>query len=318
MSRRLDRPLVAIVGPTAIGKTALALSLAEQFPVEVVSADSRQVYRSMDIGTAKPSPQEREQVRHWLIDVVDPDESFTLAQYQRLAYEAIEDIHSRGKLPLLVGGTGLYVRAVLDGLRIPEVAPNPSLRGELEDQAEREGCLALHGRLRELDLAAAERIDARNVRRVIRALEVCYALGRPISEEQSAVPPPYRQLRIGLASPREQLYQRIDTRIDAMIQAGLVPEVQRLMAKGYHQDLPSMSGLGYRQIGQYLRGEIQLAESVALIRRDTRRFVRQQGNWFRANDPAIEWFEVASELEQAVRARLRVFLQEQAHGQEQE
>lgn len=314
MSRHPDRPLVAILGPTAVGKTALALRLAEHLPVEVVSADSRQVYRGMDIGTAKPSLLEQERVRHWLLDVVDPDQEFTLAQYQRLAYEAIEDIHTRGRVPLLVGGTGLYVRAVLDGLCIPEVAPNPSLRAELERQAEREGYLALHGRLRELDPAAAERIDARNVRRVIRALEVCYALARPISAAQTAVPPPYRQLRIGLALPREQLYQRIDARIDAMIAAGLVAEVQGLMAKGYQTQLPSMSGLGYRQVAQYLRGEIDLAASVALIRRDTRRFVRQQNNWFRADDPAIEWFE-NSELEQAVFRRLDTFLEPQAQGQ---
>lgn len=315
MIRFADRPLVAILGPTAVGKTALALRLAERFPVEVVSADSRQVYRGMDIGTAKPSQTERAKVRHWLLDVVDPDEPFTLAQYQRLSYEAIEDIHRRGRLPLLVGGTGLYVRAVLDGLCIPEVAPNPVLRAELERQAEQEGHLALHARLRGLDPVAAERIDARNVRRVIRALEVCYALGRPISAAQTAIPPPFAQLRIGLALPREQLYQRIDTRIDAMIEAGLVAEVQGLLARGYHRDLQSMSGLGYRQVAQYLLGEVALEESVALIRRDTRRFVRQQANWFRADDPAIEWFEASDQPEQAVAARLERFLESQAHSQ---
>ncbi len=313
MSRDPDRPLIAILGPTASGKTALALSLAASFPIEVVSADSRQVYRGMDIGTAKPTGEERERVKHWLLDAVDPDDPFTLAQYQRLAYDAIEDIHDRGRLPLLVGGTGLYVRAVLEGLCIPEVPPNPDLRGELERQADAEGYLALHARLHELDPAAAEHIDARNVRRVIRALEVCYALGRPISAAQTAVPPPYRLLRIGISMPREQLYQRIDQRIDAMIEAGLVAEVQGLMARGYHLNLPSMSGLGYRQVGQYLRGEISLDESVALIRRDTRRFVRQQSNWFRADDPAIEWYEASDGLDHQVAGRVSVFLERQAH-----
>lgn len=317
MSSPPDRPLVAVLGPTAVGKTALALSLARHLPVEVVSADSRQVYRGMDIGTAKPSRLEQQEIRHWLLDVVEPDEPFSLAQYQRLAYQAIEDVHSRGRLPLLVGGTGLYVRAVLDGLCIPEVAPDASLRGALQRQAEQEGYLALHARLRKLDPAAAERIDARNVRRVIRALEVCYTLGRPISAAQTAVPPPYRQLRVGLTLPRDRLYQRIDRRIDAMLEAGLVAEVQGLLAKGYDCDLPSMSGLGYRQVGQHLRGEVSLAEAVALIRRDTRRFVRQQNTWFRADDPAIEWFDASGDLERTVAARLKAFLDEPLHDQEQ-
>jgi tRNA dimethylallyltransferase len=301
-------PLVAIVGPTAVGKTALAVCLAGEFAVEVVSADSRQVYRCMDIGTAKPTAQERLRVRHHLVDVVDPAESFTLAQYQQMAYEAINDIHARRRLPLLVGGTGLYVKAVLEGLSIPHVEPDAQLREALLTEAANQGYQALHARLREVDPVAAERIDARNVRRVVRALEVCYLLGQPISTIQGAMPPPYRVLRIGLTMPRERLYQRIDERVERMVAAGLVEEVRSLVARGYGYSLPAMSGLGYRQMGMYLRGEVSLDEAVALVKRHTRRFVRQQANWFRLDDPAILWFDVSNEEFKAVAAQIRDFL----------
>jgi tRNA dimethylallyltransferase len=288
------RPLVAIVGPTAVGKTALALRLAQDLPVEVVSADSRQVYRHMDIGTAKPTAQERQQVRHHLVDAVDPDETFTLVQYQELAYSAIDDVLSRDRIPILVGGTGLYVRAVLEGLSIPHVSPDLELRAQFEAEADAQGCEALHERLRGLDLQAAEQIDARNVRRVIRALEVCIHTGGPISSLRAKSPPPYRILRIGLTMPRDQLYRRIDERIDRMMSAGLLAEVQSLVERGYGLDLPSMSGLGYRQIGMYLCGEVSLEEAVALIKRHTRRFVRRQANWFRRDDARINWFDVSA------------------------
>lgn len=301
-------PLVALVGPTAVGKTALAIKLAEDLAVEVVSADSRQVYRYMDIGTAKPTAQERLRVPHHLVDVVEPDEPFTLAQYQQMAYAAINDIHGRRRLPLLVGGTGLYVKAVLEGLRIPRVEPDAQLREALLMEAANKGYGALHDRLRKVDPVAAERIDARNVRRVVRALEVCYLLGQPISSVQRAAPPPYRVLRIGLTMPRERLYRRIDERVERMMAQGLVEEVRSLVARGYPYSLPAMSGLGYRQIGMYLRGEISLEEAVALIKRHTRRFVRQQANWFRLDDPAINWFDVSSGEFEAVAAQIKRFL----------
>jgi tRNA dimethylallyltransferase len=302
------RPLIAIVGPTAVGKTALALRLADELSVEVVSADSRQVYRYMDIGTAKPTAQERQRVKHHLLDIVDPDESFTLVQYQQLAYAAIDDVQHRGRIPLLVGGTGLYVKAVLEGLNIPRVEPDQELREQLHAEAEAEGYEVLHNRLRELDPVAAERIDARNVRRVVRALEVCYRVGKPVSSLQNVSPPPYHILRIGLTMPRDQLYQRIDERVDRMLAAGLVEEVCSLVQRGYGYDVPAMSGLGYRQIGMYLRGEVSLEEAVALIKRHTRRFVRQQANWFRADDPQIEWFDVSKAAFEAVLARVQGFL----------
>lgn len=283
--------LIAIVGPTAAGKTALSLALAERLGGEVVSADSRQIYRGMDIGTAKATPEERARVPHHLIDVVDPDEVLTLAEYQALATRAIEDIAARGKTPLLVGGTGQYVAAVLEGWRIPEVAPQPELRAGLEAEAAAQGAAALHDRLAGLDPAAAAKIDYRNVRRVIRALEVCLTTGRPISELQGKEPPPYRVTRIGVTRERAALYERIDRRVDAMMDAGLVDEVRGLVARGYGWDLPAMSGLGYRQIGQYLSGEATLDEAVALIKKGTRRFTQQQYNWFRLDDPAIRWVD---------------------------
>jgi len=302
------RPLVAIVGATAVGKTALALRLADEFSVEVVSADSRQVYRYMDIGTAKPTARERQHVQHHLLDIIDPDEPFTVAQYQQLAYAAIEDVQRRGCIPLLVGGTGLYVKAVLEGLNIPRVEPDPCLREQLYAEAEARGYQPLHHRLRELDPVAAERIDARNVRRVVRALEVCYLVGKPISGLQNATPPPYHVLRIGLDMPRNQLYRRIDERVERMLAAGLTEEVRSLIERGYGYDLPAMSGLGYRQIGMYLRGEVSLEEAVALIKRHTRRFVRQQANWFREDDPEIAWFDASEPAFEAVAARIRDFL----------
>lgn len=298
--------LIVIVGPTAVGKTALALHLGQTLNAEVVSADSRQVYRGMDIGTAKPTFEERHLVPHHLIDIVDPDEPFGLAQYQTAAYAAIDGVLARERLPLLVGGSGQYVRAVVEGWGIPRVLPEQTLRDELYRQAEERGSEALHARLQALDPVAATRIDHHNVRRVIRALEVCLRTGERISELQKRRPPPYSILQIGLTMLRQSLYRRIDERVDRMMAAGLVAEVRSLVACGYDYNLPSMSGLGYRQIGAYLRGEISLDEAVRLIKRETRRFVRQQYNWFRLDNERFRWFDVEVhspvEIEQVVRA----------------
>ena len=286
------KPLVTLVGPTAVGKTSVSIDLAQAIGGEIVSADSRLVYRGMDNGTAKPSPAEQERVPHHLIDVVDPDQPLTLAEYQRRAYAAIQDIGSRGRVALLVGGSGQYVRAVVEGWGIPEVAPDWTLRAELDAFAATHGKESLHARLAALDSTAAERIDYRNQRRVVRALEVTMLAGRPVSELQAKTPPPYRIFQVGLTRPRPVLYARIDRRIDEMLEAGLVDEVRGLAAAGHAWDLPAMSGLGYRQIGLYLRGEATFEDSVQLIRRETRRFVRQQATWFRLDDPQIHWFDL--------------------------
>ena len=301
--------LLVIVGPTAVGKSALSLRLAQEFDGEIISADSRQIYRHMDIGTAKVTPEERAGVPHHLIDVVAPDEELTLAHYQRLAAEGIEEVWARGKLPILVGGTGLYVRALTEGWTVPEVPPDRALRARLEEQARREGPIALHASLAAVDPLAAQRIDPRNVRRVIRALEVYRRTGVPISAQQDKVAPSYRLLKIGLTMEREALYRRIDERVERMIAQGLEAEVRGLVARGYGCELPSMSGLGYREIGQYLRGEVTLEVAIALIKRNTRRFVRQQYNWFRLSDPAIHWFDAAQLDERALDALVREFIQ---------
>jgi tRNA dimethylallyltransferase len=296
------------VGPTAVGKTALSLRLAKAVGGEIVSADSRQVYRGMDIGTAKATAKQRASVPHHLLDIVDPDEALSLAQFQERAYAAIDDILAREHVPFLVGGTGQYVMAVVEGWQVPRVPPDEALRRELYRRAEEEGAQVLHAQLGELDPTAAERIDARNVRRVVRALEVCLVTGRPISEQQGKSPPPYRTLLIGLTLPRPQLYQRIDDRVEWMVASGLEHEVRRLVAAGYGFDLPAMSGVGYGQFAPYLAGEATLADVLREIKRATRRFVRHQDNWFRRDDERIHWFEAAPDLYPVVLERVREFI----------
>ncbi|MGA9348216.1 MAG: tRNA (adenosine(37)-N6)-dimethylallyltransferase MiaA [Anaerolineae bacterium] len=309
IENRKSEILVVIVGPTAVGKTRLALRLAQEFDGEIVSADSRQVYRGMDIGTAKPTLEERRRVPHHLIDVIAPDEAFTLAQYQELAYRTIDDVLARSKVPFLVGGTGQYVRAVVEGWGIPRVPPNEELRAEFYRQAEIEGEEVLHARLREVDPVAAQRIDPCNVRRVVRALEVYLETGQPISELQRKKPPPFRILQIGLTIERQELYRRIDERVDRMIEGGLVEEVRGLVERGYSYELPSMSGLGYQQMGLYLRGQVSLEEAVQLIKHHTRRFVRHQYNWFRLDDKAIRWFDVLGNPYGEIRELVASFLE---------
>ena len=283
-------PLVVILGPTAVGKTELSLELAGRLGGEIVSADSRLFYRGLDIGTAKPTRDERARAPHHLIDVAAPDEIWSLAVFQAQARQAIAEIYARGRLPLLVGGTGQYIRAVTQGWTPPEVQPDPRLRQTLESWAAQIGPDGLHQRLAVLDPAAAERIDARNLRRTVRALEVILSSGRRFSEQRAAVPAVYRVLQVGLNRPRPELYARIDARVDAMLAAGLVDEVRGLLAQGYSPDLPGLSAIGYREVIAFLQGKISLEEAVLQIKRDTRTFVRRQANWFKPDDPDIHWF----------------------------
>jgi len=310
VTARVPSPLVAIVGPTGVGKTRMAIALCQVVGGEVISADSRQIYRGMDIGTDKPSPEQRSLVPHYLVDILDPDEEFTLAQYQELAYQAIDGVLTRSRVPFLVGGTGLYVRAVLQGYVIPRVKPNPQLRQKLMEEAEGHGEAALHARLERVDPEAAARIDPRNVRRVVRALEVCETTGKPISAQQERKPPPYRALKIGLTMDRELLYRRVDERVDDMVERGLVAEVEGLLAKGYSHELPAMSGLGYRQVCGYLRGETDVSGAVRKIKSETHRFVRQQYKWFRLDDDTIHWFDVGHEPQERIEALIEGFLEE--------
>ncbi len=303
-----QKPLLVLVGPTAVGKTALSLALAEHLDAEIVSADSRLLYRGMDIGTAKPTPEERRRVPHHLIDVADPDETWTVARFQDAAYQAIEAIHRRGRLPMLVGGTGQYVWAVVEGWQVPRVPPQPGLREALERWGEAIGPEALHARLAVLDPKAAERIHPTNLRRTVRALEVIFSTGRLFSQQRSKRPPPYDILIVGLTRPRAELHQRIRERIEAMLQAGWLDEVRRLLASGYSPDLPSMSGIGYAELIAHLQGEMSLEEAIERIRRRTHVFVRRQANWFKATDPRIHWFTPGPETMQEVLALVRRWL----------
>ena len=294
--------LVAIVGPTGSGKSRLALRLAQVFNGEIVSADSRQVYRYMDIGTAKPSPKELSLVPHHLINIINPEETFSLAQYQALAYKTIKDIQQRHKLPLLVGGSGLYVWAVLEGWRIPPVPPDPEFRRSLEEKAINTGAVELYRELMRVAPVAAQKIDPRNVRRVIRALEVHSKIKASFSNLQDKEAPSFNTLIIGLTADRAELYRRIDLRIDKMIEQGLVTEVEKLVNMGYDFNLPAMSSIGYRQIGQFLKGELTLAHAIQQIKFETHRFVRHQYTWFRLKDDRIKWFDIQSSVDSAITA----------------
>ena len=284
--------LIAVIGPTGIGKTRLAIQLARKFQGEIINADSRQVYRHMDIGTAKPTAAELAAVPHHLVDIIEPNQEFSLAEYQRLTYNAVQDVQTRGSLPFLVGGSGLYVWAVLEGWVVPKVAPDTSYRQELEAQAEEGRADAIFEELRRVDPAAAEKIDPRNVRRVIRALEVNKMSKTPFSQLQQKQPPPYQNLIIGLTADRKALYRRADERVDNMIKQGFTEEVSGLVKMGFTLDLPSMSSIGYREIGQYLQGGMTLDEAVYKIKTGTHRFIRHQYAWFRLKDERIKWFDV--------------------------
>jgi len=299
--------LVAIVGPTGVGKSRLAIRLAQTFDGEIVNADSRQVYRYMDVGTAKPSRQELSLIPHHTIDIIDPDEDFSLAQYQQLAYKAIDDIQQRNKLPLLVGGSGLYVWSVLEGWQVPEVPPDAQFRRSMENKAAQLGRESLYEDLVKVDPVAAQNIDPRNVRRVIRALEVHKHAGTPYSQLQQKQAPPYEILILGLTTERTELYHRIDSRVDGMVEHGLVDEVRKLMDMGYDSSLPSMSGIGYKQIGMFLKGELTLDTAIKQIKTETHRFVRHQYSWFRPKDNRIRWFDIQRDAETQITAAVTVF-----------
>ncbi|MEO6457401.1 MAG: tRNA (adenosine(37)-N6)-dimethylallyltransferase MiaA [Chloroflexia bacterium] len=301
MNKQVLPPLLAVVGQTAVGKSALALSLTEVFEGEIVTADSRQVYKYMDVGTDKPSIGDRQRVAHHLIDLVEPDVAFTLADYQALAYNVIAGVTGRGGLPILAGGTPLYANAVLEGWTIPQVEPDMELRAELEAEAEQTNPNLLHARLAELDPQAASTILPSNTRRIVRALEVITRTGKPISAQQGRTAPPYRILRLGLACDRTELYRRIDARVDLQIERGLVDEVRSLHDRGYAFDLRSMSGIGYRQIGAYLQGTATLEEAIQRIKWDTHSFARHQANWFQRAVDTV-WLDATDNdrLEKAV------------------
>ena len=308
MQSDLKTRLVIILGPTAVGKTDLSILLAERLGGEIISVDSRLFYRGMDIGTAKPSRVDQKRVPHYLIDVSNPDETWNLAVFQKLADELIADIAGRGKIPFLVGGTGQYIQAILDGWQIPLQQPDPRLRVVLENWALEIGAEQLHARLKRLDPESAQRIDFRNVRRTIRALEVVLCTGQKFSSQRSKQESPYQVLKIGLKRSREDLYRRVDQRVDQMFSQGLIEEVNALLHKGYAYHLPTMSAIGYGEVVEYLRGRLTLDEARMLIKRSTRHFVRKQANWFKESDPSIHWFDMAEDPLESAEILIKGFI----------
>lgn len=284
--------ILMILGPTASGKSALAMELAEKCGGELVNADSLQVYRGLDIGTAKPTPAMRERVPHHVIDLIPPDAPFTAAEFCRCADQAIADIWARGRWPIVVGGTGLYLRALVHGL-IDSPGENVALRAELTQLAAREGNEVVLERLRLVDPLAAARIHPNNLVRIIRALEVYQQSGRPLSSywaEHGFMPQRYACLKIGVQVERAELYARIEARVDAMLAAGLVDEVRQLFATGYNSALKPLRAIGYKEISAHLAGEISLAEARALIIRNTRLYAKRQLTWCQQEEP-INWVE---------------------------
>ena len=301
-------PLIIILGPTAVGKTSVSIALAQRLDGEIVSADSRLLYRGMDVGTAKPTIQEMAGVPHHLIDVAEPDEVWSLALYQREAYHAIDHIHSVGRLPFLVGGTGQYIRSILEGWCIPPQSPDYALRDAITHWSDNIGSEALYERLKQLDPAAASKIDYRNLRRTVRALEVIFKTGERFSEQRQKGVCRYNPLVIGINRPREELYERVDQRIEYMLEAGLVDEVCGLLDAGFSANLPTMSAIGYGESIQNLQGEINLDEAITLIKRNTRVFVRRQANWFKPDDPRINWFNPSQTMINDIETQIRRFL----------
>lgn len=289
----MKQPLIVLTGPTAAGKTNLSISLAKAVNGEIISADSMQVYRGMDIGSAKIRTEEMQGIPHHLIDVLDPWEEFHIVKFQQMARDAMDGIYSRGKVPILVGGTGFYIQAVARDIDFTGAQQEDDYRGELELLAKEKGCGYLHGMLMEVDPESAGAIHANNIKRVIRALEFYHQNGTPISahnREQKNHESPYALAYFVLNVPRELLYRRIDERVDEMIKNGLLDEVKALKSRGCRRGMVSMQGLGYKEILAYLEGEYPLEEAVRILKRDTRHFAKRQLTWFR-REPEVVWVQ---------------------------
>ena len=286
----LKKPLIVLTGPTAVGKTSLSIALAKAADAEIISADSMQVYKHMDIGSAKITEEEMEGVPHYLIDVLEPSEEFHVVRFQKMAKEAMEKIYSKEKIPILTGGTGFYIQAVVKDIDFSQDTEKSSVRAELEKMAEEKGGAYLHQLLEQKDPESAQKIHPNNIKRVIRALEYYELTGEKISlhnEREGEKLSPYNTAYFVLNDRRDRLYERIDRRVDQMLEKGLVEEVRRLAQMGYTRDMVSMQGLGYKEILAYLEGECTLEESVYILKRDTRHFAKRQLTWFRREKDVI-------------------------------
>lgn len=290
MNTEKKKPLIILTGPTAVGKTALSVKLAKVINGSIISADSMQVYRGMDIGSAKVTKEEMGGIKHYLIDVLEPDEEFHVVRFQQMAKEAMAEIYQEGKIPILTGGTGFYIQSVLYDIDFTSQQEDIAYRERLEQLAKEQGNEALHAMLQEVDPVSAEKIHANNVKRVIRALEFYEKTGTPISEhneKEAAKESPYVFCYFVLNDDRQRLYERIELRIDQMLEQGLVDEVRKLNEKGYHKEMVSMQGLGYKEILAWLDGEISYEEAVYILKRDTRHFAKRQLTWFRREKDVI-------------------------------
>lgn len=286
----MKRPLIILSGPTAVGKTALSVRLAQTIGAEIISADSMQVYRYMDIGSAKIRPEEMGGIPHYLVDILDPEEDFNVVRFQKMALEAAEEIYKKGKIPLIVGGTGFYIQALLYGIDFTENKEDDGCRKMLEQQAAEKGAEYLHDRLKTIDSKAADEIHPNNVKRVIRALEFYHQTGQPISEhneKERKKESPYHFAYFVLTDERENLYKRIDSRVDQMMNEGLLDEVRFLKERGVKKTSTSMQGLGYKELYAFLDGECPLEEAVRIIKRDTRHFAKRQITWFKREKEVI-------------------------------
>ncbi|MEB3102727.1 tRNA (adenosine(37)-N6)-dimethylallyltransferase MiaA [Ferviditalea candida] len=289
--------LLVLIGPTAVGKTRFSLEIARKFGCEIISGDSMQVYRGMDIGTAKASPEELQSVPHHLIDIREPDVPFSVSDFHELAKQAIREISGRGRLPFIVGGTGLYVESVCYEYEFSDCGSDEDFREQQRKYAAQFGHEALHLKLAEQDPESAQRLHPNDQRRIIRALEVLHLTGETLSAQlaRQQKTSPYQLCIVGLTMDRDLLYKRVEARVDQMLEQGLVEEVARLLEKGYDRGLISMQGLGYKEIISYLQGETTLDEAIALLKRDTRRFAKRQLSWFR-HMKDIEWVDVTVEV----------------------
>ncbi len=288
---KFPKPVIFLVGPTASGKTKLSIEIAKAFNTEIISADSRYFYRGMDIGTAKPTIEEMNDIKHHMIDIVDPDETISVAGYKQKVGKIISGLHENQKIPIVVGGTGQYIHSIIYNWSMPQIEPDPILREYLEKYASENGKEKLHSYLEKHDPEAAKFIDFRNLRRTIRAVEVILKTGIKFSELRKSNKSIYSQKIIGILWKREEVYKRIDERIDEMIQNGFIEEVQKLINAGFNISTPAMSAIGYREINYYLRGKCSLDEAIVLMKRNTRQYVRRQANWFKEDDPSIKWFD---------------------------